>query len=169
MFTTDIHSSVPFHYISASVSNSQYSLILDIEKTQGEIFSFRRKLSATFFSNSMVGNIRSIECDQAMEITRNVRKLSIGLSRKLNSIDKVQFLSKSPYYKILMYLYSASDKSCILDELIKQFRPICTDSTGQQRASFIKIQKEIIIFVRTCEQIETETEVFIDTMLLRTE
>jgi hypothetical protein len=167
MFTTNSSSNIPFHHISAPSVDAHYILFLDIDKTLKGIRSARELLLTTPFANKQGEYIRPIECDQVVGISSEIKDVATKISWKLKSMDRLQALSNANYYKLLMHLYSAGDKSRKLNELLREFRSICMETTGQQRTIFIKVQKEISIIARTCEQIEAETEELLDSMLLR--
>jgi hypothetical protein len=167
MLTPDDPTKLPFHYFSASSFDLEHYLVIEISKALEEILASRRRLLDTPLSTGEGEYIRPIECDQVMDLTHHIREITTKLSRKLSSIDQAQEVSNN-YYKLLMYLYSASEKSRNIDRLIQQFRPICMDSTSKQRTNFTKIQREVTTFARTCEKIEAETEGILDSILLKT-
>ncbi len=166
MFTTNTPPNRSFHYVSASSLNPQYLLLIDTTKMLEKIFSYRNLLLNSAFTTTRGEYIRPRECDQATDISNEIRDLTSKLPGKLRAIDDLHAMPKSNYRKLVMYLYSANDRFCNLADLLNQFRPISMQNTGQQRSIFIKIQKEIVDCVRACEQIEAETEKLLDLMLL---
>ncbi|MBI5840937.1 MAG: hypothetical protein HZB19_12625 [Chloroflexi bacterium] len=167
MLTTDNPSNIPFHYISAQTVDSNYILALEIDKTLQGLHSAKGLLLTTPFTDEQGEFIRPTECDQLMDISNEIKESAEEISWKVKSIDKLQALSNGNFYKLLMYLYSAIDKSRKLNKQLMHFRSICTDTTSQKRNIFIKIQEEISIIAQTCDQIVVETEELIDSLLLK--
>jgi len=166
MLTPDDPSQPPVHHIGMFSFDPKYYLVIEISGALQEILASRTKLLGTPLSAGEGEYIKPIECDQVMDLTHHIREVTTKLSRKLGLIDQAQELADN-HYKLLMYLYSANEKSRHIDRLLQQFRPICMESTNKQRTNFTKIQREVATFALTCEKIEVETEEILDSILLK--
>jgi hypothetical protein len=167
MIATDNSSNIPYHFVSGPSVDKQYMLLVEIDKTLQGVHSARESLLSTLFANGQGEYIRPVECDHVVEVSNKIIEIAAKVSGKLRSMDNLAVLSDTTYCKLLMHLYSASDKSRKLNELLSQFRSICMETTNQQRSIFGRVQKEITITIRICEQIEAETEELLDSVLLK--
>jgi hypothetical protein len=157
-----------FHYISPSSPSPYYLLLLDITRALDALESCKTQLLDSPFSTSNGEYIRPVECDQVMEVSRSIRETGTRLSGKLGLIGSLHGLSGTTYYKLNMYLHSASGKSKKLEGLLMQFRPICMQNSSQQRETFARVQGAIRMCMQVCEQVREETEAVLDTILLNT-
>lgn len=109
-----------------------------------------------------------VECDHVTDISKELRTVTNKISVQLSSVVNSRRLSDDSYRRLIMYLYSASDKSRKLESIMSQFRPICMQATTQQRSTFNKAEKEIRILIRACEKIVGDTENLLDSVLTKT-
>ena len=139
---------------------------VEIEKALREMHSLREKLLTLPFMLDKEGYVRPVECDQAVDILKKINRAVKKISGKLILLNELQAISGSYYYKTLMYLYSASDKSGTTSEVIRQYRSICLDPNTQQRKTFTKAHKEVLEIVRACENAERDADELLDTLRL---
>ena len=156
----------PFHLISASSYNARYMYYVETEKALRELHSLRIKLLTLPFMLDNEGYVRPVECDQVVDILKKINRTVKKISGKLILLNESLAISGSYYYKTLMYLYSASDKSGTTSEVIRQYRSICLDPTTQQRKTFTEAHKEVLEIVRACENAEQDADKLLDTLRL---
>jgi hypothetical protein len=166
MVTSNDPSNFPSHYITTSLMNAQYALVLELEKTLSAIRTSKRHFMNASLMSNRDGFIRPIDCDQVTDLMVTIIEVSSKMAGKLKSLNKLQELSSTNYYELLMYLYSANNAAHRSNELLGEFRSICMDESGKQRRMLSTVQQEILIVARECEQIEAETEELLDSMLL---
>lgn len=156
--TTTGKSSASYHYISASPLDLNYKLLVEIDMTLQVVRSAREHLMNTPFVIGRGEYIKPVECDQAVKISNDIRDMAAKISYRLDSIDKLQVLSTTNYYKLLMQLYSASDRSTTLSEILVQFRSVCTETSLRRRSLYFQTVKELSAFIQICEKLEVEID-----------
>jgi hypothetical protein len=169
MFEPAEQPSSSFHYVRPTSPNPYYLLLLDITRALESLNSCKRQLSITPFSTSPGEYILPVECDEVVDISRTIRETAFKLAAQMGVIGNVRGLPGATYYRLNMYLHSARGKSHRLDELLSRFRPICMQSTRQQRKTFASIQEAIGVCMQVCDQIQQETEAVLDTILMNSE
>jgi hypothetical protein len=154
-----------YHYISAPSVDTYHLILIELDKSLDGIRAARELLLKTPFIKTEGQYIRPIECDRVENISEDIANIATLISQKLKAIGKLQAFSTSNYSLLFMYVYSAKDNSRKIIDNVRQFRSVCMETTSQQRVYFIKVQQELSKIAKTCSQIETETDQFIDKML----
>jgi len=164
MFTTNN----PFHYPSKlfAANPIHHTPFIEINKTLEDIRASKNALSSTLFVLEQDSCIRPVECDEAVNIVNDIKRVVSKTTKSIKSRASLQ-TPNIAYYKLLVHLYTANDKSGKLNNLMGQFRSICTETTTEQRKVLDNVKKEISSIVWICEKIENETENILDAMLLQ--
>ncbi len=156
-----------YHIVAAPTNDPSYRLLIEIDQAFQGFRAAKEILMTTPLLNGQGETIRPIECDHVHTISNEIKDNIRYISQKIRSLDKLQLSSYSSSSSLVMYLYSATDKSYKLMELMKQLRRVCTESTNQKQNVFQKAKMDISVFANTCEQIEMETNEFLENMFLK--
>ena len=154
-----------YHFVSPSFHNSLYEFNVNLENHVSKLCSSSELLykSPAF---SRFGYSRPIDCDRAIETLDVMQGRIDEIAAQLKSIDRMQALFVPNYYRLMSKLYAANEKLLKIRELLINFRSICMKKNAHQQRFLRKIQDKLLIITQVCRQIQSESEKFLDTLLM---